>query len=408
MSQASKSNCEHGRPYRLDCQVQHYEWGARGDRAYISHLIGKTAEEDLAYAELWMGAHPNAQSMVISLDDDKLDLASWISQDPESSLGQETNLNHSGQLPYLFKVLSAEKALSIQAHPNRDQAKRLHLADPQHYPDTNHKPEIAIALDFLDALVGFISHSAFVDLLDQLPPLKQLLSRSSETTNSLENAVKYILQSSTSNSEVIKDCLTGIHQHIRSKQQQNDLEQLFLSEYEEYGPSDVGLLFLFLLNRIRLSPGEAIFLPPGVPHAYLKGNIVECMANSDNVVRLGLTPKFCDAPTLKEILDFSQGLNYSVETSSDGFLTEYLTPAKEFRVKSLALLEGESRAFSYRSGLTMFLVVEGETALKWGDDNQLCSCMYRRGNVFIVPATLSQFTIHSKSHCKLFLVDIPV
>jgi len=399
--------CDQMRPYRLGNMIQHYDWGGRDDRAFIAHLVGKEAEPGVAYAELWMGTHPSAPSRVLDPNDGACDLAQWIAIDPAQRLGKAQATKHKGQIPYLFKVLSAEKALSIQAHPDLTQAQKLHAEDPQHYPDSNHKPEIAIALDYLDALVGFISESELTLVLQRFPSLKNLMTTTEGEPVQIETGVKGILTLSQSNPEKISECIKDIFLQISRGEDLSESDQLFLGEYETYGPNDVGLLFLLLLNRVRLGPDEAVFLAPGVPHAYLKGNIIECMANSDNVVRLGLTPKYCDAKALSMILDYSSGVDCRVKTSSDGFLTEYLTPTTEFLVKSLSLLQGESRAFSYRSGLTMFLVSEGEIALKWGAENRACTCIYRRGDAFITPAKLTEFTLYAKGHSKLFLVDIP-
>jgi mannose-6-phosphate isomerase len=399
--------CDQTRPYRLGTLIQHYDWGGKDDRAFIAHLVGKEAEAGVAYAELWMGTHPSAPSRVLDPQNGASNLAQWIAIDPVQRLGKVPADKHKDQLPYLFKVLSAEAALSIQAHPDLKQAQQLHTEDPQHYPDSNHKPEIAIALDYLDALVGFISESELAKTLQRFPSLRNLMTTTEGAPVQIESGVKRILTLSQSDPGRISGCIEEIFSQINKSEDLSESDQLFLGEYDTYGPEDVGLLFLLLLKRVMLGPGEAVFLAPGVPHAYLKGNIIECMANSDNVVRLGLTPKYCDAKALSLILDYSSGIDYRVKTSSDGFLTEYLTPTDEFLVKSLSLLQGESRAFSYRSGLTMFLVVEGEIALKWGSEKQACTCIYRRGNAFITPAALKAFTLHAKGHSKLFLVDIP-
>lgn len=408
MENDHKQDCKQARPYRLLNQIQHYAWGGCDDRAYIAHLIGIQTEPHEPFAELWMGAHPSAPSMVLDPEGGKRPLLSWIREDPKNRLGELPNQKFGAALPYLFKVLSADRALSIQAHPNKEQARHLHQIKAEHYPDNNHKPEVAIALDFLDALVGFIPQSEYRELLATTPELGELLSSEPTGDCDLQQDVLLLLKLSVENQEKLTACQQNIYKRISGSTTRSDAESLFLQEYDAYGPDDMGLLFILLMKRVRLNAGEAIFLLPGIPHAYLKGNIIECMANSDNVVRLGLTNKFRDAGTLAEILDFSEDHDCRVETSSDGYMIEYLTPTDEFRVKSLSLIQGESRAFTYHTGLTMFLIIEGEITLKWGDKDHICSCMYRRGNAFIAPANLNEFTIVSKNHCKMFLVDIPV
>ncbi len=407
MGKSDLSGCANSRPFRLKNSIQHYAWGSCGDQAFIAHLLGITPREDTPYAELWMGVHPKAPSHVIDPDKTTVTLADWLARAPSEHLGPADSLASQNNLPYLLKVLSADQALSIQTHPNKLQAESLHANDPEHYPDDNHKPEIAIAIDYLDALIGFIDQSHFPDLLETIPEIRDLLSHDADEPNTLQAAVLYLLKLSTNQDKVITKAIHSLYDRLSTQKELGETERLFLGLVKQYGTSDIGLIFLFFLNRVRLGPGEAVYLPPGVPHAYLRGNIIECMANSDNVVRLGLTPKFCDAEALAQTLDFDAGTDFSVPTSSDGYLTEYQTPTTEFFVKSLDLLQGESRAFTLRDSLTMFLLLDGEVSLRWGDGTKVCTCVYRRGDSFIAPANLHDFTIQAKNHSKLFLVDLP-
>ena len=132
------------RPYRMHNQIQHYAWGTRDQDAYIAHLLGNEPEEGVPYAELWMGAHPKAPSTIELEDGRTVALNMWIKAHPNAILGREVAERY-GKLPFLFKVLSAGQSLSIQAHPTKAQAEKLHARDPEHYPDNNHKPEIAVA-----------------------------------------------------------------------------------------------------------------------------------------------------------------------------------------------------------------------------------------------------------------------
>ncbi len=395
------------RPYRLKNTIQHYPWGSRNAEAFIARLLGIIPDGDQAFAELWMGAHPKAPSLVIDPERSPQTLTEWIADNP----GERLSLNHSkslaGGLPYLFKVLSADQALSIQAHPNKSQAEALHQRDPQHYPDSNHKPEIAIAIDHLDALIGFISNEEFKILLKSTPELDDLISESNTEILNLRTAVLKLLEMSQDHSDAIESCISALFSRLKTKEKPTKAEGLFLKQSKLSGKQDIGLIFLFFLNRVHLKAGEAVFLPPGVPHAYLKGNIIECMANSDNVVRLGLTEKFCDALTLSEILVFDEQTDFRVPGSNDGKLHAYLSPTKEFTVKSLELLAGELEAFTSRSKLTLFLVLEGEISLRWSTAESSSTYVYRRGNSFITPANLIEFTLQAKNNSKLYLVEIP-
>ncbi|OQA94318.1 MAG: Mannose-6-phosphate isomerase [Chloroflexi bacterium ADurb.Bin222] len=148
------------RPFRLHNAIQPYPWGSRGAEAFIPRLLGIPAAPEQPYAELWIGAHPNAPSRVF-LGDEPLSLATLIAREPVAMLGAAVAQRFDNQLPFLFKVLSAAEPLSIQAHPDKVQAERLHARDPQHYPDANHKPEVAIALDRLTALAGLKSAASW-------------------------------------------------------------------------------------------------------------------------------------------------------------------------------------------------------------------------------------------------------
>ena len=400
--------CREGRPYRLENRIQHYAWGTQGDLAFIPHLLGITPEPGQVYAELWLGVHHLAPSILLDPRTGKIPLSDWLASAPDKRLGKTGRGDTPQTLPYLLKVLSIDQALSIQAHPNRAQARRLHAQDPDHYPDANHKPEIAIAIDYLDALIGFLTPEALAERLKTVPELISLLQLNMAQPPNLKKLIPRLLSIYQKDSQQINQCLLAIQARLSQKPLPDETESLFLEQINQHGTNDIGTLFLFFLNRIHLRPGEAVFLPPGIPHAYLKGNIIECMANSDNVVRLGLTPKFCDTTALLEILNFDAVTTFRVPTSSDGYVVEYETPVTEFRIKALDLLQGESRAFSYRSSLTMFLLLDGEISLQWGKDTRsVCNCIYRRGDSFITPANLTQFIIQAKSHAKLYLVEMP-
>ena len=152
------------RPYLLENKIQQYAWGARGKKAFIPQLLGMETKLNEPYAELWIGIHPNAPSE-IKMGDSLFSLTEFIQNHPVEILGQSVSSAFSGTLPFLLKVLSAGEALSIQAHPSKEQARHLHAQDPEHYPDDNHKPEIAIALDSLTALAGF---KRFIELQQTL------------------------------------------------------------------------------------------------------------------------------------------------------------------------------------------------------------------------------------------------
>lgn len=404
MSKERNSDCLTSRPYRLINTIQHYEWGTRNEYAYIADLLGVTPEPGQPFAELWMGVHPNAPSQIIDPEHGPCDFSNWISDNPHKHLSEHDKFS---TLPYLLKILSAGEALSIQAHPNKRQAESLHKSDPEHYPDDNHKPEIAIALDSLDALVGFISNQEYSELLDTTPELNLLVRNIEIPANNLQEGVQKLFHLWETDRKSFADTSRKIHERLTLKSIPDETEQLFLRQFDKRGPEDIGLIFLFFLQRVHLEPGDAVFLAPGVPHAYLSGNIIECMANSDNVVRLGLTNKFCDVNALSDILVYDELADYRIVPDKLGFVSEYGSPAKEFKVKLLDLPEGEAESFPSRTSLSMFIVIAGEISLHWGGDNESCTCVFKRGHSFIAPANLPEFKIRARHGSKLFYVEIP-
>jgi len=375
--------------------------------AFIAKLVGIDVEKDVPYAELWMGTHPNAPSQVIDLNQGPVSLADWIQENPKEHLSLNRLSSFPNGLPFLFKVLSANEALSIQAHPNKVQAEYLHHQDPEHYPDDNHKPEIAIAIDSLDALVGLISSDNYQQLLLDVPEFQTMGLGDVTTKRDVHKAVLTLLELWNNDPPRVESHINAIYQRLNNIYQPNVSEQLFLDLARIHGREDIGLLFIFLLNRVHLGPGEALFLPAGVPHAYLQGNIIECMANSDNVVRVGLTNKFCDTKALTKILSTEIKTDYRVATRVTGYLTEYPTEVKEFKVKSLQLAERSSQNFSKHEDLTLFLVLDGEVNFHWCTDQSSCCSVFHCGDSFIAPANLPKFTIQAKKRSIIYWVELP-
>ena len=236
-------------------------------------------------------------------------------------------------------------ALSIQTHPDKEQAVKLHAADPANYPDDNHKPEIAIAIDSLTAIAGFRPVEEIIKNLKKYSELQEFASEAfiknlfeledkSELSINLTMLYSKIMQSA-SDLKKLSGVIDSLVNKLTAKNNLTPEEEQFLKQHKLYG-IDIGLLSFFFFNIVQLKPGQAIFTGAGIPHAYIEGNIIECMANSDNVVRAGLTDKFKDVNTLLEILDY----NYSEfeiinkEQKSDGI--NYITKAEEFEVHGIS------------------------------------------------------------------------
>ncbi|XP_028216549.1 mannose-6-phosphate isomerase 1-like [Glycine soja] len=273
-------------------------------------------EEDQPYAEFWMGSHVSGPSFIV-LDgsEQRVTLKSWLLENP-NVLGPKVVEKWGGDLPFLFKVLSVDKALSIQAHPDKNLARTLLKLHPDVYKDGNHKPEMALAGTEFKVLCGLVTLKELKAVLT-VPEVVELVGVENVnlvlqiTDEDGEEKVKAILQSLfTDVMSESKESVTGAVDKlrivcIRKVRQLTDKEQLVLWLEKQY-PSDVGVIAAFFLNHVKLAPDEALFLGANEPHAYIYGECIACKATSDNVVRAGLTPKHRDVQTLCSMLTYKQ------------------------------------------------------------------------------------------------------
>ncbi|WP_328363473.1 mannose-6-phosphate isomerase, class I [Streptomyces sp. NBC_00445] len=324
---------------RLDNTIRPYAWGST---TAIPHLLGvePTGEPQ---AEMWMGAHPGAPSRT-----DRGTLVEVIADNPERELGAAAVAKFGPGLPFLLKILAAGAPLSLQVHPNLEQAKegyedeerRSIPVDAPHrnYKDANHKPELICALTEFDGLCGFRDPAQAADLLaglgvDSLKPYVDLLRAHPE-----EAALREVLTAvlSADREEMAHTVTAAAAACARLGG-----EYAPYADIAHHYPGDPGVIAAMLLNYVCLQPGEALYLGAGIPHAYLNGLGVEIMANSDNVLRCGLTPKHVDVPELLRIVRFepSDPGVLRPEASPDGEEV-YETPIDEFRLSRYVLPEG--------------------------------------------------------------------
>jgi len=407
------------RPYLLKNKIQHYEWGTRNDEAFIPQLQGVKPEKDRPYAELWMGAHPTASSEVV-FDGETFSLDRLIAHHPLEILGERISKTFSGKLPFLFKVLSAGETLSIQAHPNKIQAELLHAMDSAHYPDDNHKPEIAIAIDTLTAFAGFKPCSTIISTLSQYVEISDFIGKKIvhefmqvqnpshlEQQRLVQKLYSLLLNRSFSQESLLSRSIDRLYNRLMEMEKHNQVERLFIRLRKKYSGPDVGLFFIFLLNLIHLNKGEAIFLKAGVPHVYVRGTIVECMANSDNVVRAGLTHKYKDVKTLNDILFYETTSIPILGKGEDlsGFV--YHTPAQEFQVTYWQFDAKEERAIVRGDSPNIILITRGEVRLSWKHEFGEKEAFFKKGQSILVPATMKAFTLSAESPAQLFRVEVP-
>jgi mannose-6-phosphate isomerase len=404
------------RPYLLVNRIKPYAWGARGADAFIPRLLGIEPQADTPYAELWMGTHPNAPSEVI-VGDARIPLPQLTAQYPREILGERVAEQFSGRLPFLLKVLSTAESLSIQAHPTKKQARRLHTRDPEHYPDDNHKPELAVALDSLTAVMGFKPFPGILEALEGYPELADFVGREiADRAKSAEQASvqqqKALLQElyttftqrAVAHGEELVAATGQLAERLESATDGLcEEEQLFLELREKYSGADTGLFTLFLLNLVHLEEGQGVFIDAGIPHAYLKGNIVECMANSDNVVRAGLTPKFKDVETLVDILTYEMGPPPIIEGNAGAARVTYQTPVPEFQVSRLRMELGQRWVELTNDAPQILLVTQGDVHIGWEGGEEA----FWRGQSVLIPASLKVFRLLAETPVELFKVTVP-
>ncbi|MBV9013838.1 MAG: mannose-6-phosphate isomerase, class I [Pseudonocardiales bacterium] len=388
--------------------VRPYAWGSR---TAIAELLGKPVPTPHPQAELWLGAHPADPSVLLHADGAQISLLEALRADPDRYLGARCVQRWGNRLPFLLKVLAAEEPLSLQAHPSAEQAAEGFAreeargiprdAPERNYSDPNHKPELICALTELHALAGFRDPLRTVELLaalnsPALEPYRKMLAaepnadglRTLFTTwiTMPEPAVKAVLPC-TLDACVALLRRDGVCRDFRPHRGSDfRYECRVILELAETYPGDVGVLAAVLLNHVALSPGEAMYLPAGNLHSYLRGTAVEISANSDNVLRGGLTAKHIDVPELVRVLDFSYG-ELPVQCGEPLGPQEiaYHTPAEEFQLTRLEWAERESTPVLLRGSWPQILLcAQGSVELRSQDGGYVT--VPRGGSVWLAAA----------------------
>jgi mannose-6-phosphate isomerase len=361
---------------QLENPIQNYAWGSH---SALAKLLGRAAPSAEPQAELWMGAHPKAPSLVLP---SRESLAALIAREPERTLGHALEARFGARLPFLLKVLAAETPLSLQAHPTLEQARAGFDAEEargvpldareRNYRDRSHKPELLCALTPFSALCGFRAIPETLELFRTLrarplAPLLDILERSPSEAGLARLFATLLGLSADRRAELARETLDrctdlaafeGPFQH----------EFSWAVRIGMLYPGDIGIVSALLLNLVRLTPGEAIYLPAGKLHAYLHGVGVEIMANSDNVLRGGLTPKYVDAPELLRILDFHAGEAGVLQGEARGSARVYHTPTAEFELESYRILPSDRPTLSDRRGPEILFCERGTISVQCADE----------------------------------------
>lgn len=370
------------RIFKLKGQVQHYAWGGYD---FIPAFLGIENKEQKPCAEYWMGAHPSASSILMTKNGE-LSLHQLIRDYPEEFLGEKVQQQF-GELPYLLKILDVRDMLSIQVHPTKEQAAKgfeeeeaagiVIGAAHRNYKDKNHKPEIMVALSEFWLLHGFLTEGKLKQVLQTVPEFEHFTSYfDNGGYKALYEHVMHMLQSE------VTSCLKPLVERELERKSRGELTKdqpgwwvAKLYENQKMEEIDRGVFSIYFFNIVKVNPGEAVFQGAGVPHAYLEGQNVELMANSDNVLRGGLTPKHIDVAELCKHVLFEgvipevmkgdklndEERNYACPVPDFGIHKIEMQAHDEFKIKTSSLeiwvvLEGELQV----SGLNKLQVKKGE------------------------------------------------
>jgi mannose-6-phosphate isomerase len=371
--------------------VRPYAWGSR---TVIADLVGRPVPAPHPEAELWMGAHPGDPSHV-----GEASLVDVLAADPAGQLGEQVAQRWGGRLPFLMKVLAADEPLSMQAHPSAAQAEEGYAreeklgiprdAATRNYPDPTPKPELVCALTEFHALAGFRDPQRTLALLKAvsfpgLAPYVSLLEGDPNREGLRALFTTWITLPQPAIDALVPSLLDACVEHVRSHGEFQFECRTVLDLGERY-PGDAGVLAALLLNDLLLGAGEAIFLPAGNLHVYVRGTALEVLANSDNVLRGGLTPKHVDVPELLRVLDFGYG-DMDVRTGeATGAEHVYRTTSPEFELTRFEWTDDDRSPVELAGGTPRILVtIDGAMTVSSVDGTELA---LGRGAAMWLPAS---------------------
>jgi mannose-6-phosphate isomerase class I len=397
--------------------VQHYDWGGT---EYIPTLLGIENEAQRPYAELWIGAHPDLPSHAV-IGENTLALDFLIDSIPEVLLCPEVSTRFAHRLPFLLKVLSVRKPLSVQAHPNQRQAQKgfarenaqgISLDDEtRNYRDEHHKPELLVALTDFYALRGFRSPAEIATILRCVPEFAPFASGFQPTRASLIDLYSSLMRLPQQEVDSILDPLVKrlTAEHRLKPFDKEDVAYWVLGadrDHSKLPHRDRGIFSIYLLNFIHLHPEQAMYLPAGELHSYLEGTGVEIMANSNNVLRGGLTPKHVDIDELFKILTFDHGNPEVLAPQSETGVTDigvYETPAEEYELWRMRIDRGQFEQVCSQRGIQLGIVTEGSVSLVESDGTR---CEFDSGHAFLVPCDVT-YRVSSTTGATVFLAHVP-
>lgn len=377
--------------------AHHYDWGCPRT---IPELLGEQPDGS-PFAELWFGAHPKSPSLLT----DGTPLNEAVAAEPERLLGEDVRLTFGDELPFLVKLLAPAKALSLQVHPTKERAIAGFEAEEatgvprdhplRNYPDRNHKPEMVFALTTFQALSGFRAPRRAIEMLEGLSsPLAERMraSLSRRDATAMHETFAQLLSADRPSADDVAALVAEVGARLDRVESPSPRIDRTVVQLGGWHPGDPGTAAVLLLNPVTLQPGEAMFVGAGNVHCYLAGLGLEVLANSDNVVRAGLTSKHVDAATLLEIVDTAAAppVRLGPERVSPA-VDVYYAPVDDFELAVATTLPGGTIRLPGR-GPRIVVGLDGEVTAHAGTD----AVVLRPGRAAFVSATDPQVTIDGK------------
>ncbi len=396
--------------FDLKGSIQHYAWGGQ---KFIPNLLGIEVNNK-SYAEYWLGAHVNAPAKVVT-EKGEIPLDAFLAIDPKTFLGEETYKKF-GRLPFLFKVLDVHQMLSIQVHPSKIEAEKGFLkendlgipitAPNRNYKDDNHKPEIVVALGEFWLLHGFLPKEELLEVLTKNIEFADLIPIFLK--DGYKGLYQYVMELPPAESDkILRPMIDRILPLYNANQLAKSSPEYWaakaIDNVDITTPLDKGIFSIYFFNILKVHKGEAVFQDAGVPHAYLQGQNMELMANSDNVLRGGLTPKHIDVPELLKHIIFEetrpQVLKGSLE--ENGLERIYKSPAPDFELSEVSISQDNSYQGKSTS-VEIYILMDGKSEVT-ERKNKLT---LKKGDSFLVMAG-AEFNISASSHALLYKATTP-
>ena len=384
--------------------VQNYSWGGFN---FLSSLLDQSNPENKPMAEYWLGAHP--QHSAILENTSAIPLEAAIRKNPKALMGDRV-ATHFDSLPYLLKVLDVREMLSIQVHPDKKSAAAGFEAEEKqglsisarnrNYKDRNHKPELMVALGEFWLLHGFRQEDDLLSIIKQVPEWSSLVQVFEK--KSYEGLYKMVMQLPQ---DEVNRLLEPLVQRLLPLYQEGKLKKddpgywaaRAALRFCENGQYDRGIFSIYFFNLLHLKKGEGIYQPSGLPHAYLEGQNVEVMANSDNVLRAGLTDKYIDVGELMTHVRFEATIPRVLRPEVSGH-TIFSSPAEEFELHQYKLDKMEQ--ITSEAG-EVWLLTSGQLRLAGSGNMEM-----KKGEAVFVPAG-TRVQLEPELPSVLYRVTVP-